>query len=68
MQYEDGTQMTPIGIDEVEDEISINSIAINVTDNWKSNSGFVYPEISFYGECKCIKNMGYVLDLEMKSL
>ncbi len=52
-QYEDGTQEGPIGIDDVANEINITSIAINVTDIWKANDGFVYPEISFYGECNC---------------
>ena len=33
----------------IENEINIFAIAINITENWKSNDGFVYPEISFYG-------------------
>lgn len=42
-----------VKIENLEDEIDIEAIAINVTETWKSNSGYVYPEISFYGECKC---------------
>ena len=37
----------------IANEINIKAIAINVTKNWKANNCFVYPEISFYGECKC---------------
>ncbi len=57
-EYEDGTHEGPIGIDDVENEINITSIAINVTKTWKSNDGFVYPEISFYGECNCDEEHG----------
>ena len=39
--------------EDVEKEISITAIAINVTDHWQSKSGLIYPEISFYGDCKC---------------
>ena len=65
-QYSDGTQEGPIGIDDVENEISINAIAINVTDTWKSNDGFVYPEISFYGECKCDEDHGICIGFRDK--
>ena len=34
-------------------KINITAIAINVTDHWQSKSGLIYPEISFYGDCKC---------------
>lgn len=42
-----------ISPDDVENEINITAIAINVKEKWQSNSGFVYPEISFYGDCEC---------------
>ena len=41
-----------ITADDVENEVNIHSIAINVTETWKSKDGFVYPEISFYGDCQ----------------
>ena len=65
-QYEDGTQEEPIGIDEVENEINITSIAINITDAWKANDGFVYPEISFYGECNCDEEHGICIGFRNK--
>jgi len=43
---------------DLESELDINAIAINITDNWKSKDGFVYPEISFYGNCKCNEENG----------
>lgn len=42
-----------ITINDLEEEIDIHTIAINITETWKSKDGFVYPEISFLGECKC---------------
>lgn len=42
-----------ITIDDLEEKIDIHTIAINITETWKSKDGFVYPEISFLGECKC---------------
>lgn len=46
----DDTQITEA---ELEDEVDIYAIAINVTTITQSKDGFVYPEISFYGDCKC---------------
>jgi len=43
---------------DLESELDINAIAINITDNWKSKDGFVYPEISFYGNCNCNEENG----------
>ena len=65
-QYEDGTQEGPIEIDDVENEINITSIAINLTDTWKANDGFVYPEISFYGECNCDEEHGICIGFRDK--
>lgn len=65
-QYEDGTQEGSIEIDDVENEINITSIAINLTDTWKANDGFVYPEISFYGECNCDEEHGICIGFRDK--
>ncbi|MBE5806646.1 MAG: hypothetical protein E7313_08105 [Clostridiales bacterium] len=65
-QYSDGTQEGPIEINDVENEINITAIAINVTDNWKSNDGFIYPEISFYGNCKCDEEHGICIGFRDK--
>ena len=55
-----------IEIEDVENEINISAIAINVTENWKSNKGFVYPEISFYGDCKCDEEHGICIGFRDK--
>ena len=39
--------------EDLEEEVSIFAIAINVTGVVQSNDGFVYPEISFCGDCEC---------------
>ena len=44
---------TKITEKDIEQEIDITAIAINITKNWKSKAGYIYPEISFYGECNC---------------
>lgn len=49
---------TVIGEDDLEDELDIFAIAVNVTGVPQSISGFVYPEISFYGGCKCEEEHG----------
>lgn len=41
---------------DVENEISITAIAIKVKENYKSE--YYYPEISFYGDCKCDEEHG----------
>lgn len=38
---------------DLEDEIDIFAVAINISKMTQSKDGFVYPEISFYGNCKC---------------
>jgi len=55
-----------IKIDDVENEINIFAIAINVTDTWKSNSGFIFPEISFYGNCNCDEEHGICIGFRNK--
>lgn len=42
-----------ISEEDIEDEIEICFIAINISEITQSNDGFVYPEISFCGECDC---------------
>ena len=65
-QYPDGTQEGPITIEDVENEINIYAIAINVTEHWKANNGFIYPEISFYGNCKCDEEHGICIGFRDK--
>ena len=62
-----GREEELVGIDDVEKEINIKSIAINVTDNWKSKDGFVYPEISFYGDCNCDVENGICIGFRDKN-
>ena len=42
----------PIEEADIENEIEIHSIAVNITGITQSGNGFVYPEISFLGECE----------------
>ena len=52
---------------DVEKEISITAIAINVSEIWKSNDGsLIYPEISFYGDCKCDEEHGICIGFRDK--
>ena len=44
--------------EDLEEELDIFAIAINVTGVPQSKSGFVYPEISFFGDCKCDEEHG----------
>lgn len=39
--------------EDLPNEVGIFAIAINVTSLFQSNDGFLYPEISFYGDCEC---------------
>lgn len=39
--------------EDLDTEVQIFAIAINVTTLTQSLDGFVYPEISFYGDCEC---------------
>jgi len=57
---------TKITEQDIENEININAIAINVTDTWKSKDGFAYPEISFYGDCKCNVEHGICIGFRNK--
>lgn len=55
-----------IKVDDLEEELNIYAIAINVTKVWRSNDGFVYPEISFYGDCKCNEEHGICIGFRDK--
>ena len=66
-EYSDGTHEGPIKLDDVENEINIYAIAINVTEHWKSKDGFVYPEISFYGDCECDEEHGICIGFRNKT-
>lgn len=65
-QYEDGTQEGPIEIEDVENEIDIYAIAIRVTKTWKTKDGFIFPEISFYGNCECDEEHGICIGFRDK--
>lgn len=43
----------PISESDVENEITIFAIAINISEIPQSTDGYAYPEISFFGDCKC---------------
>lgn len=54
-QYEmTGEEDDKITEEDVEDEVDITSIAINISEITQSEDGEeIYPEIAFYGDCKC---------------
>lgn len=56
----------PIPIEDLDDEINIYAIAVNISEIRKSKSGFVYPEISFYGNCKCDPEHGICIGFRDK--
>ena len=51
---------------DLEDEISIYAIAINIGGVVQSYNGFVYPEISFYGDCECDPEHGICIGFRDK--
>ena len=51
---------------DIKEKINIYAIAINVTENWKAKNGFVYPEISFYGDCNCDDEHGICIGFRDK--
>ena len=57
---------TEITEEDLPDEVSIVAIAINVTSLFQSNDGFVYPEISFYGDCECDPEHGICIEFRDK--
>ncbi len=57
---------TEITEEDLPDEVSIVAIAINVTSLFQSKDGFVYPEISFYGDCECDPEHGICIGFRDK--
>lgn len=51
---------------DVEDEIEIFAIAINIGRITQSRDGFVYPEISFFGDCECDEEHGICIGFRDK--
>ncbi len=51
---------------DIEDEIGIFAIAINISEITQSRDGFVYPEISFYGDCECDPEHGICIGFRDK--
>lgn len=56
----------PIEEANLENEISIFAIAVNTSGIKQSKDGFVYPEISFYGDCKCDEEHGICIGFRDK--
>lgn len=56
----------PIEEADLEDEISIFAIAVNTSGIAQSKDGFVYPEISFYGDCECDEEHGICIGFRDK--
>lgn len=57
---------TVLSEEDVEDEIDIFAIAINVTGIPRSKDGVAYPEISFFGDCKCDEEHGICIGFRDK--
>lgn len=57
---------TQITEEDLESEIDIFAIAINVTEITQSKDGFVYPEVSFLGECECDSEHGICIGFRDK--
>lgn len=55
-----------ISENELENEVSISAIAINISKITQSKNGFVYPEISFYGDCECDPEHGICIGFRDK--
>ena len=56
----------PITEEDLEEEVTIFAIAINVGGITQSKDGFVYPEISFYGDCRCDEEHGICIGFRDK--
>lgn len=52
---------------DLENEISIWGIAINISEITQSKDGFVYPEISFIGDCECDPEHGICIGFRDKN-
>lgn len=51
---------------DLDEELDIFAIAINVTGIAQSKDGFVYPEISFFGDCECDEEHGICIGFRDK--
>lgn len=51
---------------DIENEIYISAVAINISTITESADGFVYPEISFYGDCECDPEHGICIGFRDK--
>ncbi len=51
---------------DLENEISIFAVAINISEITQSKDGFVYPEISFFGDCECDPELGICIGFRDK--
>ena len=51
---------------DIENEISIFSIAVNISKITQSKDGFIYPEISFCGDCECDPEHGICIGFRDK--
>lgn len=51
---------------DLEEEITIFAIAINIGGITQSKNGFVYPEISFFGDCQCDEEHGICIGFRDK--
>ena len=51
---------------DIENEIEIFAIAINISKITQSKDGFIYPEISFYGDCECDPEHGICIGFRDK--
>jgi len=62
--YSEWTDIT-ISVDDIENEINIYAIAINLKENtYNQNS---YPDIAFYGSCKCDDEHGICIGFKNKN-
>ena len=52
--------------DDLEKEVFIDTIAINICEVSESNDGWLYPEISFCGECNCDPEHGICIGFRDK--
>ena len=52
--------------EDLEKEVFISSIAVNICEITQAYDGFVYPEISFLGECECDPEHGICIGFRDK--
>lgn len=57
---------TEITEEDLPNEVGIFAIAVNISEITQSKDGFVYPEISFYGDCACDPEHGICIGFRDK--